>query len=86
MRRRVTLNGVWRNIASDTLTLGAHFVRPGHVPRQLTARDLNNDFAARISTAPTAIGCSAINSLQPMVLRVLITPATRWAARISAAS
>ncbi len=41
------LNGVWRNIASDTLTLGAHFVRHRHVPEQPTAA-FRNGFAAEL--------------------------------------
>jgi type IV secretion system protein VirB4 len=40
-----TLNAVWRNIAADTVTLGAHFVRHQHVPEQ-PAAVFNNEFAA----------------------------------------
>ncbi|MBV8894538.1 MAG: type IV secretion system protein VirB4, partial [Acidobacteria bacterium] len=41
------LNGIWRNIASDTLTLGAHFIRHRHAPEQPKAA-FSNSFVAEL--------------------------------------
>ena len=41
------LNGVWRNVASDTLTLGAHFIRNRHVPSP-PKTVFSNSFAAEL--------------------------------------
>ena len=57
-----TLNAVWRNIAADTVTLGAHFVR--HQTRSRAAEPLSSTTTSPPTwTAFTASGCLAIISL-----------------------
>ena len=44
------LNGLWRNIADDTVTVGAHLVRHRQVER-LPAATFRNEFSARLDDA-----------------------------------